>query len=269
MKKQTMHITAAISASLRSLAFAGLAGGMIVLAAAPAARADSATTPTVAKDSATLAQEASIPPASFDEEQTPAEISREYLIKSAILYNFAKFTSWPETAFSNAGAPLRVCVLGDDPFGAALDTLHGKTVRKRPLAVTRIADVHGAPQCHILFVSASEEARLAKILDYVGEMPILTVADFSRFASAGGIIALKEVDNRSRIEVNLTAAKQAGLKLSSKLLRLADTTDTQTRTGDASNFGSDGNIINTQNSGSDTTTLVVDPKMSVSSKGAI
>ena len=126
-KKHTMQTATAITASLRGLAIAGLAGGMIALAAAPAARAQSAEL-AVASTS------------------QPAEISREYLIKAAILYNFAKFASWPETAFNNAGAPLRVCVLGDDPFGAALDTLHGKQVRGRPLATARIAAVHDAPQ---------------------------------------------------------------------------------------------------------------------------
>ncbi len=228
IKKHHMQITTTIAANLRSLAFAGLAGGMIALAAAPAARADSASTSTSLPDSSTVAQKASIPPETGGGAQTTAtKINREYLIKAAILFNFAKFASWPESAFSYAGAPLRVCVLGDDPFGAALDSLNGKRVRGRSLATARIEAIEEAPQCHILFVSASEEQRLTTILDYVGKLPILTVADMGRFASSGGIIALKEVDNRSRIEINLGAAEQAGLKLSSKLLRLANTVSTQ------------------------------------------
>jgi hypothetical protein len=223
-----MHIATAKPASLRGFATAALAGAMIALAAIPMARADSAAAPTAAADSATVAQKASIPTTARDEEQTPeAQISREYLIKAAILFNFAKFASWPETAFSYQGAPLRICVLGEDPFGAALESLHGRQVRNRPLATARIGAIEDAPQCHILFVSASEEARLPAILDHVGKLPILTVADIGRFANHGGIIALKEVDNRSRIEINIGAAEQAGVKLSSKLLRLADVVSTQ------------------------------------------
>ncbi|MCZ6844568.1 MAG: YfiR family protein, partial [Alphaproteobacteria bacterium] len=158
----------------------------------------------------------------------PASISREYLIKAAILYNFAKFASWPAAAFSNDTAPLRICVIGADPFGPALESLNGKTVRNRALVTALIAKVEDAAACHILFVSASEKDRLGAILDTVSALPILTVADINRFANSGGIIALKEVDDRSRIEVNIGAAKQAGLKLSSKLLRLADTVGTQT-----------------------------------------
>ena len=228
IKQNTNQAATAVAVSLRNLAFAGLAGSLIALSAIAMARADSAATPAVTADGATAAQKASVSPAVGKSEETPAtEINREYLIKAAILFNFAKFASWPETAFSHPGAPLRVCVLGDDPFGAALDSLNGKQVRHRPLATKRIAGVEAAPQCHILFVSASEESRLPAILDYVGKLPILTVADMGRFANSGGIIALKEVDNRSRIEINLGAAEQAGLKLSSKLLRLADTVSTQ------------------------------------------
>jgi hypothetical protein len=215
MKMQNMKFVASIAMTLRSFAIAGLAGGMIALAA-PAANADDATE----------VQSASV--------QLPAEINREYLIKSAILFNFAKFAEWPETAFSSPDAPLRVCVLGDDPFGPALDTLTGKQVRNRQLVATRIEDVYDAARCHILFVSASEEAGLAKVLDHVADLPVLTVADINRFATSGGIIALREIDNRSRIVVNMGAADQAGVKLSSKLLRLADKASTLTKTGDAS-----------------------------------
>ncbi len=221
-----MQIATAITASLRSLAFAG---AVIAFAAAPMARADSAIAPTVSRNSATAVQNASIlPPSGGEEEsQTPAQISREYLIKAALLFNIAKFAKWPPAAFSDDTAPLRICVIGSDPFGAALDSLHGKLVRSRPLATARIHTIEAAPRCHILFVSASEQDRLEVILDTVGALPILTVADMGQFARSGGIIALKEVDNRSRIEINIGAADQAGVKLSSKLLRLADTVGTR------------------------------------------
>lgn len=162
------------------------------------------------------------------DEAAADRVSREYLIKAAILYNLAKFATWPEAAFSGADAPVRLCVLGRDPFGAALQSLRGKRVGRRQLAVTMSTDVGDAPACHVLFVSGSEEHQLGEILDTVSRLPILTVADFERFATAGGIIGLTEVGDRSRLEVNIDAAELAGVRLSSKLLRLAVTVDTQT-----------------------------------------
>ncbi|NNE84230.1 MAG: YfiR family protein [Alphaproteobacteria bacterium] len=216
--RQKMRIAAAVTRSLRGLAIAGMAVGMFAVAAASDVRAENLIVTQNAKVNGAVPAEA---------QTDAATLNREYLIKAAILFNFAKFASWPESAFSYPNAPLRVCVLGDDPFGVALDGLHGKQVRNRSLATARISTVDEAPKCHILFVSGSEEADLPAILDYVAELPILTVGDIRRFANTGGIIALKEVENRSRIDINLGAAEKAGLKLSSKLLRLADTVSTQ------------------------------------------
>ncbi|MFQ6017517.1 MAG: YfiR family protein [Kiloniellaceae bacterium] len=150
------------------------------------------------------------------------EPSREYLIKAAFLYNFAKFTEWPASAFADRGAPLHLCVLGEDPFGAALESIEGREIRGRAVAVLRIASLRVAANCHLLFISDSEEARLRKILESLRDRPVLTVADMPNFARAGGIISLKTLEEKIRFEINNGTAKRAGLKLSSKLLNLAE-----------------------------------------------
>ena len=151
-----------------------------------------------------------------------AAASREYLIKAAFLYSFAKFTVWPIEAFSDPQAPLRLCILGEDPFGAALESIEGKSIKNRPLAIIRIAQVADAERCHILFVSTSEEERLRAILDDLRERPILTISDIPNFARAGGTINLKTVEDRIRFDINVDAANAADLRISSKLLRLAN-----------------------------------------------
>lgn len=196
-----MSLAIRLPRSLKTFALTALAAGTIALSTAGGATAQSAD---------------------------GREISREYLIKAAILYNFAKFAEWPSAAFRGENAALRVCVIGDDPFGPALDSINGKKVRDRTLKATWIASVQDASACHILFVSASENGRLTSILEAVGELPILTVADMGEFATSGGIVALKNDNNQSRLEINVGAAAKAGVTLSSKLLRLADTVGTQT-----------------------------------------
>ncbi len=208
-------IVATILRALNSSLLVVIAASAVAFWLAPAAHADSVTPVAVTNTVQSTNSER-------------AQISREYLIKAAILYNLAKFATWPDTAFSAADAPLRICILGHDPFGPALESLHGKRIGVRKLAIAAFEEVEYAAACHVLFVSASEEQRLAEILDAVSRRPVLTVADFSHFASAGGIVGLTEVDDRSRLEVNIDAAGQAGVKLSSKLLRLAVTVDTQT-----------------------------------------
>lgn len=153
--------------------------------------------------------------------------SREYLVKAAFLYNFAKFTVWPAKAFADPEAPLRLCLLGKDPFQGALDSLAGKTVRKRKLEIYRLTGTTELGKCHLLFVSSSENKRLATILKILRGMPVLAVGDMPHFAHSGGIINLKTVRNKVRFEINVAAAKHARLKFSSKLLSLAEIVRTQ------------------------------------------
>lgn len=153
---------------------------------------------------------------------TAAPASREYLLKAVFLYNFAKFTIWPADSFRDPQAPLRVCILGVDPFGAAMESIESKSIKNRPLAITRIAQVSDAERCHILFISSSEQERLRAILDDLHERPILTISDMPNFARAGGTINLKTVEDQIRFDINVDAANAADLKLSSKLLRLGN-----------------------------------------------
>ena len=201
----------------RRFALAAVAASVIALT--PAAYAQSAGAP-----STSIAR---IAPSSADV-NTPAKISREYLIKAAILYNLAKFTAWPEDAFSTANAPVRICILGDDPFGPALESLHGKEIGGRPLVTASISNTDAAAACHIMFISGSEQGQLEAILKAVAGLPVLTVADMGEFATAGGIVGIAKAEGRSQIKVNIGAADQAGVKLSSKLLRLAATVGSQT-----------------------------------------
>ncbi len=191
-----------------------LAATIIVVWAVPGARADSDAP-------------AALTSAAYSADRDRERVSREYLIKAAILFNLAKFATWPDSAFSKADTPVRLCILGRDPFGSALESLQGKQIGLRKLVTTTIAELEYAAACHVLFVSASEKDRLALVLDAVSELPVLTVADIAEFALAGGIVGLSESEDRSVLEVNIGAANRAGVKLSSKLLRLVETVDTQ------------------------------------------
>jgi hypothetical protein len=150
------------------------------------------------------------------------EPKREYVIKAAFLYNFAKFTIWPAEAFKSSDAPIDLCVLGKDRFGAALDRLESRSIRGRPVRVHRLRSLQATAFCHLLFVARSESPQLQDVLRAVAGRPVLTVADIPDFARQGGIINLTTPKERVRFEINVAQAREAGLRLSSKLLFLAD-----------------------------------------------
>ncbi len=153
---------------------------------------------------------------------TPAGYG-EYLIKAAFLYNFAKFTEWPGDAYANGAAPLRVCVLGQDPFGTALETIEGKRIKQRPVATLRIARLDQARRCQVLYISASERDRLGAILARLGREPILTVTDLPGLDPPGAMINFQTVADKVRFQIDTDHAAFAGLSFSSKLLSLAKT----------------------------------------------
>jgi len=145
----------------------------------------------------------------------------EYKVKAAYLYNFAKFVEWPAEVLADPSLPLSICIIGEDPFGNALDTIKGKTVKGRKLLIKRYSGVEDLKECHIIFISPSEEKNLAGILEKIKDMHMLTVSDMEGFADRGGMINLKKSKNRIRLEINLDATQQSGLKMSSKLLKIA------------------------------------------------
>lgn len=147
----------------------------------------------------------------------------EYAVKAAFLYNFAKFVEWPQSAFPELQAPLALCVLGADPFGRELDrAVRGKTAQGRPVVVRRLAGPEVSDLCHVLFVASSERERFAEVLGGVAGRSVLTVGEEDDFARAGGMISFVVRDARVRFAIDLDAAERAGLKLSSRLLDLAE-----------------------------------------------
>ena len=144
---------------------------------------------------------------------------REYRVKAAFLLNFTKFIEWPANSFADTDSPISISILGDDPFGRTLDQIvEGETVNDRRLVVARI---QGEPpkSCQVLFISKSEKD-VAKILTALGP-GVLTVGEGESFLREGGIIAFVIENRRVRFDINKGTARNAALKISSKLLKVA------------------------------------------------
>lgn len=148
--------------------------------------------------------------------------TRAERIKAAFLYNFAKFTEWPEEAFPSSNAPIKLCAFGTKGLHSALRTMQGKKIQNRLLTSRHPASAEEFGECHLLFFGAAVEPQLKKILEDMNHKPILTVSELPSFTRLGGIIRLKTVKGKFRIEINQTAAQQVGLRFSSKLLRLSN-----------------------------------------------
>ena len=151
--------------------------------------------------------------------------SSEYLIKAGFIFNFAKFVEWPSNAFAQPDSPIVIGILGTDPFGTIIDKIvQDKKIGARGFVVKRLkwgADLKELRECKILFIGASERAHMDELVQMLRGLPILTVGETPGFAERGGVIRFVLEDNRVRFEVNVVAARQADLTISSRLLTLA------------------------------------------------
>jgi hypothetical protein len=147
--------------------------------------------------------------------------SLEYPIKAAFLYKFGSFVEWPADAFPSTSAPVTVCVVGRDPFGPVLDqTVRGQTVGARPVTVRRLPAVSATSGCHIAYLGGSPEQSVPEAARALAQAPVLTVTDGPR-PEAAGAIQFVVMANRVRFKIDLRAAAQGGVSISSKLLNLA------------------------------------------------
>jgi hypothetical protein len=143
-------------------------------------------------------------------------------LKAAFLFNFAKFTEWPATVFTEEISPVVIGILGENPFGEDLEkTLHGKFINKHPLVIKEFRSPQQATNCHVLFISPSEKGRLPEILEQLRGASVLTVGETNQFIQDGGMINFVMEGNKIRFQINNDEAVKAGLKISSRLLSLA------------------------------------------------
>jgi hypothetical protein len=145
----------------------------------------------------------------------------EYDVKAAFLFNFTKFVEWPPMAFTAEHSPLKICVLGENPFGKTLRLLTEEEATGRRLSLIHLDKLNNLEACHVLYISRSERDRLPQVLAALHSAPVLTVGDTPGFIDQGGMINFIREGSKVRFDVNQETAERAGLKISSRLLALA------------------------------------------------
>jgi len=147
----------------------------------------------------------------------------EYQVKAVFLFNFTQFVDWPAQSFSDARAPFVIGVLGRDPFGSALDeAVRGESVNGRPLVVERYRSVTELKPCQILFIDRSAGIDANERLESIRHQGTLTVSDSDAPRLPGVIIRFLSEGKKIRLRINVNSARDAGLTISSKLLRPAE-----------------------------------------------
>jgi len=155
----------------------------------------------------------------------------EYTVKAAFVYNFTKLIQWPETAFDSDEKDFTLAVFGDEHLKESFQTIDGKTSSGRIISI-RYPDP-GAKNykayyektladSQIVFISRHTGLeQVVRILNDIGDRPVLTIGEDKNFSRAGGIIQFFTRNDHLHFEVNIKSAEAHQLKFSSRLLKLA------------------------------------------------
>lgn len=141
----------------------------------------------------------------------------EYRLKTAFIYNFAAFTTWPDDIEDN----LVLCFYGEHSYGDYLHHIRHKQINKHNLVIKDINDFNDLAHCHVVFISRYYIATLRNIINQLENKSILTLADNPGAIQEGIMLNMRVSGDKIVFDVNLKMVRKAGLRLGAALLRLA------------------------------------------------
>lgn len=143
-------------------------------------------------------------------------------IRLGFVYNFAKFTEWPEGSFAGADAPLTICLVrGDDEMTELLDGLNGRRAQGRAVQTRLLSQIRQMEGCHIVYIPFHQAQRDSGYAQAAARNRALAISDRADFLDEGGMIALSLDNSRYLFDISLSAVRRSGLNLNPHLLKLA------------------------------------------------
>jgi len=146
----------------------------------------------------------------------------EYAVKAAFVLNFVRFTLWPENQFTKDTDSYRLCFMGNTNVAKEFAAINGKKNGERNIYVHDLSSGEEYSKCDIVFISRKTDPEVSKqIISKTKGKPVLIIGETKEFIKQGGVINFFSKGNRLHFEINTRAAEKQGLKLSSRLLKLA------------------------------------------------
>lgn len=151
---------------------------------------------------------------------------REHDVKAVFLFRFLQLIEWPASAFASSTSPILVGILEPDPFGEVLEhTLEGERIDARPIEIRRATNARDLQSCHLLFVPGRCNGGAVPPPLRPPHPGLLLVGETPGFLDQGGMVNFYRQGNQIRFEIRPEQVEQAGIRVRSRLLRLARVVD--------------------------------------------
>ncbi len=148
---------------------------------------------------------------------------KEYAVKAAFVFNFIKFIQWPgKETLTEQNSPYQLCFIGNNTVAKEFTKLNGKTIGSKTLDTHRLLQAKECEKCKVIFISRdTDPLTLKEVISRVKGKPVLTIGETKAFTKFGGVISFFLENDHLHFAINTKAAKIQGLKMSSRLLKLA------------------------------------------------
>ncbi|MCG8683939.1 MAG: YfiR family protein [Desulfobacterales bacterium] len=151
-----------------------------------------------------------------------ARAAEEYAVKAAFVFNFIKFTTWPENHFKDGEAQIRLCYRTNTKLEKHFKALNGKKIGTKIIRTNAFEANHCCKSCDILFIDRSFDPQFIRnLIDKTDNRSVLIIGETDNFISQGGIINFRSKNDKLQFEISPKTAKERNIKLSSRLLKLA------------------------------------------------
>lgn len=131
-------------------------------------------------------------------------------LQALFIKKITKYVLGPDKRRLSDSNPVVVAAMTTRPMSGFFDRPDGFKLVRWP------------SECQVLFLDGDNPRAIAAILKKVENSPVLTIGRNPDFMRMGGMINLVESGSRFKLQVNVCAARKAGLTISSKLLNLSE-----------------------------------------------
>lgn len=141
----------------------------------------------------------------------------EHKVKAGLVYNFLKYTRWPDFPEDE----IKICLFGGDSFDGYLFPIAERTAQEQSIKVLEIDEVEQSRSCQLLYLHESKTSIWEDLRAFLSEVPVLTVSDIPYFTEQGGMVEMSTEGGRVQLYINERQARSSDLIIQRRLLRLA------------------------------------------------
>jgi hypothetical protein len=145
-------------------------------------------------------------------------------VKASFITSFINYTYWPNESSMPDRQPIQICIVGEDPYTEIFGFFPKEGIRNHPLKSKHLSNVSSLEQfydCNVLVVRLNDKKKTQRIIDLISKYPILTISEFRNYSQQKTMINLSLRNEKIVFSVNRDASSNAGIVLSSHLLKSA------------------------------------------------